>query len=47
MEVAEVAPKRLIVRLAGNGDVAREQIARLPQLAGWHVEIEHVTALRP
>ena len=45
LEVAEVGPKRLIVRLAGNAVTAREQIARLPQLAGWHIEIERVTVL--
>lgn len=47
MEVAEVGPKRLIIRMSGNAEGARDRIARLPQLAGWNVEIERVTALRP
>lgn len=50
MDVADAGPRRLVVRLAGPVDAAwaaRDRLARLPELAGWRVEFELVTALRP
>lgn len=50
MEVTSVGPKRLLVRLATSVDgamAARDRLSRLPELAGWRVDFDLVTPLRP
>jgi hypothetical protein len=50
MDVAPAGPQRLVVRLAGRPDATRAAIGRLSrvtELAGWRIDVELVTALRP
>jgi hypothetical protein len=48
MEVVSIGPKQMVVRLAGRAEdirAARGRLARLPELAGWRVDLELVTPL--
>jgi hypothetical protein len=50
MEFSPVGPKHAVLRLATSRDAAlaaRDRLARVPDLAGWHIEFELVTPLRP
>jgi hypothetical protein len=50
MEVSPVGPKRIVLRLAATRDAAlaaRDRLARVPDLAGYQIEFELVTPLRP
>jgi hypothetical protein len=50
MEVSPVGPKRVVLRLAGTRDAAlaaRDRLARVPDLAGYQIDFELVTPLRP
>ena len=50
MEVTSIGPKRLLVRFAGAVDAAlaaRDRLGRVPELAGWRVNFDLVTPLRP
>jgi hypothetical protein len=50
MEVTPIGPMRMLVRLAGTVDaalVARDQLSRVPELAGWRVDFDLVTPVRP
>lgn len=50
MEVTPIGPNRLLVRLAASVDAAmglRNRLSRLPELAGWRVDFDLVTPLRP
>jgi hypothetical protein len=51
VDVTRTGPKGVIVRLAaGNVEAAwsvRDRLARAPELAGWRVEFDLVTPLRP
>jgi len=50
MEVSPVGPKRVVLRLAASRNAAmaaRDRLARVPDLAGYQIEFELVTPLRP
>ena len=50
MEVTSIGPKRLLVRLAGTVDAAmavRDRLGHVSDLAGWRVDFDLVTPLRP
>ena len=50
MDISPAGPRGLVVRLAGTADAIRaaaDQLAGATELAGWRIDIERVTALRP
>jgi hypothetical protein len=50
MEITSIGPKRLLVRLAATVDAAmaaRDRLSRASDLAGWRVDFDLVTPLRP
>lgn len=50
MEVTSIGPKRLLVRLAAKVDAAmaaRDRLSHVSDLAGWRVDFDLVTPLRP
>jgi hypothetical protein len=50
MEVTPIGPKRLLVRLAATVDAAmaaRDRLSHASDLAGWRVDFDLVTPLRP
>jgi hypothetical protein len=50
MEVSSAGPKRVVLRLAAMRNAAlaaRDRLARVPDLAGYQIEFELVTPLRP
>jgi hypothetical protein len=50
MEFSPAGPRHAVLRLAANRDAAlaaRDRLARVPDLAGWRIEFELVSPLRP